>query len=51
MRDRPKTKSQRKAQRLDAEARAAAVAGGASTLGLGQAADRLGTIGTSGSIL
>lgn len=51
MRDRPKTKSQRKAARLDAENRAAAVTGSAAVLGLGQAADRLGTPGTNRTIL
>jgi hypothetical protein len=52
MRDRPKTKSQRKEARLrDATDRASAVVNGAATLGLGQAADRLGTPGLGRTIL
>lgn len=55
MRDRPKTKSQRKAaekaRAIDAQARAAAVHGSAGTSAIRQSSDRLGTIGSSSSVL
>ncbi len=57
MRDRPKTKSQRKAwgqtagAAADAVSRASAVAGSAGVQGLSASADRLGTPGAGKTVL